>query len=135
MTEKQIAWQVYLQSRHWQNIRQKALERDGYKCVECSSTENLRVHHWQYRETGYMTKLQDVYTLCQLCHEKVHKIRKDKAGHVVSMVQMKSALKPVYCYNPLAQKHRKKRKKRRAYKEDFAWANSSHKDGDVSIHY
>lgn len=94
MTEKQQAYRVYLASQHWQRIRLAAMDRDKHKCVDCGVSEGLQVHHWQYRESPYQTKLQDVYTVCQACHEKAHDIKRDESGRVVSLAQMPSYLKP-----------------------------------------
>ena len=53
--------------------RQKALERDGYKCQICGSTENLEVHHIKHREDGGTDALGNLVTLCALCHAEQHK--------------------------------------------------------------
>ena len=68
------------------------LERDNYTCVQCGSSEDLRVHHivqfykivYKYNPTLSMDKLQDVIsspefndpangkTLCNTCHIQEH---------------------------------------------------------------
>ena len=100
MTPRQQAYQVYLRSQHWQKIRQLALNRDKFTCLDCGAKSNLQVHHSVYRDSPYQTKLQDVFTVCRDCHEKEHQIKRDAFGNVVSMVQMPSYLKPVYPVEP-----------------------------------
>lgn len=49
-------------------------DRDGWKCVECSSTDRLHAHHikrWKdYPELRY--EVSNGVTLCHPCHEKAH---------------------------------------------------------------
>ena len=49
----------------WRETRAKALQRDGYHCVQCGSTEELEVHH--IKPTGGNV-LDNLLTLCQTCH-------------------------------------------------------------------
>ena len=65
----------------WIVRRDHILSRDGRRCGQCSSTENLLVHHRQYhvdRVTGDQLKpwdYDDLYliTLCSRCHELGHR--------------------------------------------------------------
>ncbi len=43
--------------------------RDGFKCVRCGSTENLRVHHIKGTKSHH---LEDLETLCLKCHHAEH---------------------------------------------------------------
>jgi len=57
----------------------EALERDGYKCVDCGSTEKLIVHH---SDNSRITKkinnkLSNLVTLCKSCHAKRHGLDMD----------------------------------------------------------
>lgn len=61
--------------QHWHNIRKAALERDGYRCVTCNSTEGLNCHHRTYERWG-REWLEDVSTLCRECHEVFHEERR-----------------------------------------------------------
>jgi len=65
-----------LRDPRWQKKRLLILERDGWKCCSCGSTNrNLQVHHlfyakrepWDYEDIAYQT-------LCEDCHEKRGKI-------------------------------------------------------------
>lgn len=50
--------------------RDKIMFRDGYKCRECKSDKNLVLHH-----TKYVNDFDHILTLCQNCHDKLHKKR------------------------------------------------------------
>jgi 5-methylcytosine-specific restriction endonuclease McrA len=54
-------------------LRHSVLERDGYKCVKCSSTENLHAHHKTHRSDGGEDALENLTTLCELCHAEEHR--------------------------------------------------------------
>ncbi|MBE6331995.1 MAG: HNH endonuclease [Bacteroidales bacterium] len=63
----------------WKRKRARILDRDGYKCVVCGSTENLTVHHKQYHVDKDGRKhvpwdYDDKYlvTLCNVCHRRGH---------------------------------------------------------------
>lgn len=65
-------YKAYLQSDEWKRIREQALKRDGYTCRMCGTAINLRVHHVNYEYVGTEHELDDVVTLCEECHSKVH---------------------------------------------------------------
>jgi len=68
---RDMPYKEYLQTKHWQEIRKKALHRANYKCQLCSSKENLNVHHNTYENRG-CEKEEDLIVLCQKCHGKFH---------------------------------------------------------------
>ena len=65
-------YKLYLLSEHWKHIRDMALNRDAYTCRICGTGINLRVHHVNYEHVGTEQELDDVVTLCEECHSKVH---------------------------------------------------------------
>lgn len=65
-------YKVYLNSDHWKKIRASALRRDEYKCQMCGTAKNLEVHHVRYDSLGTDEEINDVITLCDDCHTKVH---------------------------------------------------------------
>ncbi len=71
---RKMAYPRYLQTPEWQAIRQMALDRDGHRCVECGSTEQLQVHHKTYARRGH-EKRRDLVTLCDRCHKARHRRR------------------------------------------------------------
>jgi len=52
----------------------KILSRDGYKCVNCGSTDNLNVHHiiGLRDNDSRSVDISSMVTLCRKCHSKEH---------------------------------------------------------------
>jgi len=66
----------YLKSEEWSKLRIVALERDGYRCRVCNSSEGLNVHHRKYpteRNQWESDCLDSLTTLCRKCHNHFHK--------------------------------------------------------------
>ena len=83
-------YQQYLLTEHWKQLRSKVIERDGNACCRCKSTTQLQVHHKIYRATPFDTILEDLETLCELCHAGVHgkkakKIKPKKARRKIEV--------------------------------------------------
>jgi 5-methylcytosine-specific restriction endonuclease McrA len=57
-------------------LRQMVLERDGYVCQKCGSTENLHCHHILpvAVEPLLSADIDNCITLCADCHKAVHKL-------------------------------------------------------------
>jgi holliday junction DNA helicase RuvB len=53
-------------------LRREVLERDGRRCVCCSSKVNLSAHHVMWRRYGGATTAENLVTLCEGCHSLVH---------------------------------------------------------------
>ena len=64
----------YLQSDHWQTVREERLEYDHHQCVFCGTTNDLQVHHITYDRLGSEDVPHDLVTLCRTCHFKLHEI-------------------------------------------------------------
>ena len=63
----------YTHSSVWSALREMRLRIDGYRCVQCGSGINLSVHHIRYPDVwGLENVNEDLRTLCDKCHEKVH---------------------------------------------------------------
>ncbi len=64
----------------WRAKREEILKRDAYKCVICSDTADLQVHHRQYhfivRESNFRMPWDYseslLITLCESCHKRGH---------------------------------------------------------------
>ena len=54
-----------------------AFERDGWKCVTCTSTNNLEMDHAVALMNGGSNELTNLYALCHTCH--VIKTRLDRS--------------------------------------------------------
>ena len=56
------------------NSRAHALDRDSYTCQHCGAkNKRLEVHHIKYRSQGGSDDLDNLITLCEDCHHKLHK--------------------------------------------------------------
>lgn len=64
------AWTGYSDNAKWQEIRLQVLERDGYRCQQCKSLDDLDVHHIKARLDGGDDLLGNLVTLCRTCHIK-----------------------------------------------------------------
>ena len=69
----------------WYQAKERALERDGHKCVQCGSEEYLQVDHICERTDGGSNYLENLQTLCKLCHnEKTAESRRARRNSVDS---------------------------------------------------
>ncbi|MFQ6185827.1 RecQ family ATP-dependent DNA helicase [Sinorhizobium meliloti] len=60
---------------NWEDTRRLVLERDGYRCVSCStklSSRDADVHHLLPRSMGGSDELSNLVTLCDGCHAAHH---------------------------------------------------------------
>lgn len=56
------------------NARAHALDRDNYTCQCCGAKKvRLEVHHIHFRRHGGSNDLENLITLCEDCHKKIHK--------------------------------------------------------------
>ena len=64
-------------SRSWTTTRKRVLQRDGFQCQICGDAEPLPfdgalfVHHIILRSRGGTDDLENLITLCDLCHQGV----------------------------------------------------------------
>ena len=65
---------------NWKSKRKEIIERDQFKCVICSSSKELQVHHRQYHFIKATKKYKVPWdypgylliTLCSSCHARGH---------------------------------------------------------------
>jgi hypothetical protein len=69
----------YISSNVWKAKAFDAIEAAGNKCQLCNSPKFLQVHHRTYDRLG-KEPLDDLITLCNMCHSKFHKIGKFNVG-------------------------------------------------------
>lgn len=70
---KSESYIVFLASNYWKIVREMVLKRDGYKCMICSNTKYLQVHHDHYKNHfNEHNHLEDLMTLCRGCHKEHH---------------------------------------------------------------
>jgi 5-methylcytosine-specific restriction endonuclease McrA len=56
----------------YQELWQKVLARDGWKCQACGSMQHLQVHHKQFRSHAGNDSEENLITLCNDCHKAAH---------------------------------------------------------------
>lgn len=73
--EYRIAYKEQLKDQRWFYVRARVMERDLHKCQKCGTWRNLEVHHlrYEYGRKAWEYNDKDLLTLCDKCHEKVHK--------------------------------------------------------------
>jgi len=70
---------VTRESQEWERARERAKRRDQYRCRHCGLTEadvsglDLQVHHILPISQGGTHSLDNLATLCNGCHQKIHK--------------------------------------------------------------
>lgn len=65
----------FIRSKEWKALREKALERDGHRCVLCGSQDRLQVHHIFPRKfhKNLQEDLDNLVVLCNRHHWRQHK--------------------------------------------------------------
>lgn len=81
------AYQSYIKSKAFKELREKVLERDGYRCQVCGRTIeeiadsgkkiSLQCHHKSYVNVGKNNEeeMNDLIILCSVCHKACHSAR------------------------------------------------------------
>ena len=64
----QAAYQEFLKSKKWKEVRLRVFKRDNYTCQYCGSKENLEAHHISYNR---LTRLDNIKTCCHICHDSL----------------------------------------------------------------
>ena len=94
------------------NAKAACLNRDSYTCQCCKSKNGtLHAHHIIYRRNGGADTLNNLITLCENCHKKLHKdeletfekrLKGKKKGQLKHATQMNSIRKQLLEYYPEA---------------------------------
>lgn len=73
MTKKE--YRELLKDDKWKKKRLRILDRDNYRCRNCSNIKYLEVHHIHYIQGTKPWEVPDNYliTLYRTCHSKEHK--------------------------------------------------------------
>tara|TARA_R100001460_G_C3519764_1_gene172424 strand:+ start:43 stop:972 length:930 start_codon:yes stop_codon:yes gene_type:complete len=66
----------FLESSYWKGIKEKT-KLSKYKgkynqCKNCNTTENIQLHHEDYKWLLHKRELSNIIPLCKFCHEKLH---------------------------------------------------------------
>jgi 5-methylcytosine-specific restriction endonuclease McrA len=63
---------VQLSSEAYAQLRLAILTRDGWRCQNCGSLQNLEVHHQQFRSQSGNDSAENLIALCSYCHAAMH---------------------------------------------------------------
>ena len=67
---------AYLQSEDWQQVRERCLKSDEYRCVHCGDkNKRLQVHHRDPRDYQDIQSYEEttaLETVCIDCHSEIH---------------------------------------------------------------
>jgi 5-methylcytosine-specific restriction endonuclease McrA len=66
-----MPYHEYLLTDEWQETRQRALVRAGFRCQTCYARDRLNVHHRTYARLGEESE-GDLTVLCEPCHAAIH---------------------------------------------------------------
>jgi 5-methylcytosine-specific restriction endonuclease McrA len=61
-----------LERPEYEQLRQRVLWRDGWRCQFCGSRQKLEVHHQQFRSRSGEDSEANLITLCSECHSVAH---------------------------------------------------------------
>ena len=61
-----------LEPKAYQELKRKVLERDGWKCQSCGQATELQVHHITRRSGLGDDSLENLISLCVVCHRQAH---------------------------------------------------------------
>lgn len=56
----------------YRKLRMNVLERDGWRCQSCGTSESLQVHHIRSRSALGDDTAENLVTLCADCHDRLH---------------------------------------------------------------
>ena len=68
----------------YEDLRQRVLRRDSWRCQCCGTMSNLEVHHKQFRSRSGDDSEENLITLCACCHGEMHISRGRPASIVTS---------------------------------------------------
>ncbi len=72
MSLRQKRPRIKLSPNAYPALHNQVLDRDGWRCQECGSPNNLHVHHLQPRSGLGSDTMTNLITLCAPCHRKRH---------------------------------------------------------------
>ncbi len=61
-----------LEPEAYRRLVRQVLARDGWRCQDCGTSQNLQVHHLQSRSRPGGDVEENLITLCAGCHEARH---------------------------------------------------------------
>ncbi len=61
-----------LEPELYEDLRQRVLRRDNWRCQACGTMSNLEVHHKEFRSHSGDDSEENLITLCTECHGGIH---------------------------------------------------------------
>lgn len=55
-----------------QKTRKAVYQRDNYHCRSCNNTQGLHPHHIKFASAGGEDTMENLVTVCWLCHRAIH---------------------------------------------------------------
>jgi hypothetical protein len=84
---RNMPYEQYLQTEHWQHFRLEALKAAQYRCQLCNGNDRqLDVHHRDYKNLGCET-FNDVIVLCNPCHKTFHGKQSDPDEEILKLME------------------------------------------------
>jgi 5-methylcytosine-specific restriction endonuclease McrA len=62
-----------LETDVYEQLRNQILRRDGWRCQSCGTMSNLEVHHRDFRSHSGKDSEENLITLCNGCHTRIHR--------------------------------------------------------------
>jgi 5-methylcytosine-specific restriction endonuclease McrA len=81
--------QIVRYGADWAYVREKVMQRDGYKCVVCGNSNKLllQVNHITPKAYGGTENMENLVTMCVFCHARFHKVVTPKVNTEMLQVQ------------------------------------------------
>lgn len=93
--QTKMTYQQQLNHPLWKQKRDAILARDNFTCL-CGVTELLHVHHMKYTGYAWEAPDNDLITLCNDCHRKIHtgelKLVREQAAPVEGTILVGSSI-------------------------------------------
>jgi len=64
---------VKLEPDAYARLHRQILERDHWCCQHCGGRQQLQVHHQELRSHSGGDTRENLITLCETCHRRVHR--------------------------------------------------------------
>lgn len=74
--QRRLFYYSYLKSDEWKKLRRIVFMRCKGICEQCGVAQMEATHHKTYKRLGHEL-LEDLLGVCDDCHKKIHKIKKD----------------------------------------------------------
>lgn len=75
--DRKIQYENFIKSKEWKLIRQRLFDERGKICEKCKLTEDIHVHHLNYKRLGGKERNSDLQVLCKKCHMELHGLKYD----------------------------------------------------------